>query len=358
MSLDEERLAELIVEVERGRVSDLKEALDRSNRRVDQLTHNKQALVDAVYQAVEDSVQLLDLKPVKPPEAQSPTPSDEVAVLMAGDWQLHKLTPDYDGDVCEARIELLADKLIRITDIQRSDHPVRQCNLWLLGDMVEGELIFPGQAHQISSGLFRQIAVDGPRILGNLIRRLLSTFERVHVTGVIGNHGAIGGRSRRESHPETNADRMVYHIVQQLFEAAGEDRVTWNLPYIKDERAWYAVDQIGNYSCLLFHGNQVRGHSTFPWYGFAKKVLGWKALASNPRFPMPEFDDAACGHWHTPTSMYLNGVTVRVNGTTESYNTYAEEQLAAMGEPSQHLMFVHPERGIVTAEYLIHLGEA
>jgi hypothetical protein len=49
--------------------------------------------------------------------------------------------------------------------------------------------------------------------------------------------------------------------------------------------------------------------------------------------------------------MTFNTVQMRISGSPESTNTYAVERLAAVGRPSQPLMFVHPEKGIVTAEY-------
>jgi hypothetical protein len=46
-----------------------------------------------------------------------------------------------------------------------------------------------------------------------------------------------------------------------------------------------------------------------------------------------------------------------VNGSTESDNTYAQEQLASSGRPSQWLYFVEPTRGRVTAEYCVYLDD-
>ena len=108
---------------------------------------------------------------------------------------------------------------------------------------------------------------------------------------------------------------------------------------------------------MLFHGDQIKGSSSFPWYGFHKKILGWNTLGNFPEFPMDSFNHAACGHWHVPTTMDFNGITVRVNGTFESYNTYAQMRLASMGMPRQRLLFVHPDHGWVTSEYHVQLME-
>jgi hypothetical protein len=308
-------------------------------------------LVDAVERAVASGLMTLTLPPIPPPRPQrSGAGAEEVAVAVLSDWQLAKTTATYDSEICEARVEMYAEKVMKLADVQRADHPVNELRVWLLGDLIESELIFPGQAHRIDSSLYRQITVDGPRILTTFLRRMAQHFERVRVVGIIGNHGAISGQSRRENSPETNGDRMLYRICQQIL--ANEPRISWDIPDGGDRRNWYAVDTVGSYSTLLFHGDQVRGgFGGFPFYGLAKKVWGWKSGA------IPEqFDDVFFGHFHQPTRITLNSVTARCSGSIESHNDWAMEELAAVGRPSQWLLFVKPDFG-VTAEYCVWLDD-
>jgi hypothetical protein len=279
---------------------------------------------------------------VPKPKFERGTKNEEVAVAVIADWQLAKITPDYNSQVCEERIYKFAEKIVQLTEIQRKDHPVKEIRVWALGDIIEGELIFPGQSFLVDGGLYRQITVDGPRIMKNFLNILLEHFEKVTFVGVIGNHGSIGGRARRDHDPETNGDRMLYRITQLMFEK--EKRIEFKIPDGRGERHWYAVDKIGNYKSLLCHGDQFGSLSTF--YSFQKKAYGWKIGAIDE-----EFDDIYLGHFHTPTKMTFNTVQVRISGSPESTNTYAAESLAAVGRPSQALMFIHPEKGIVTAEY-------
>ena len=83
-----------------------------------------------------------------------------------------------------------------------------------------------------------------------------------------------------------------------------------------------------------------------------EKIFGWKIGAIRE-----DFQDVMIGHWHTPTKMTFNTVQCRVAGSSESCNDYAAEKLGAVGRASQHLQFVHPEKGIVTAEYTVWLDE-
>lgn len=332
------------------RYEELRRKHDSTLRRLSQAKASKQELVDAVYRASSEAAAALKVKPVPAPALSKGTKATEVAVVVLSDWQLAKVTPSYNSRVCEERIERFANHVLKITEIQRADHPVKDCHIFGLGDLIEGELIFPGQHYLIDASLYRQVCVDGPRILGNFIRKMLANFEKVHFHGVIGNHGAIGGRERRNMNPESNGDRMLYRITQQLLDS--EPRITWDIPDGDSERNWYTVATIGNYSSLLIHGDQLRGYGGMPWYGLQKKVGGWRLGA------IPEnFKDVYFGHYHQPTRVTLSSVTARCAGSPESMNTYAMEQLAAVGYPSQPLMFVHPKKGIVTAEYTCWLDE-
>jgi hypothetical protein len=327
----------------------LRQSLQRTLRQLEAAKASKAELVEAVYRAATDCFAALDIKPVPPPKKRAEKDGgEEVAVSWFGDLQLGKVTPTYNSKVCEERIGLLADKVRRLTDIQRSDHPVREARVWMLGDIIEGLTVFPGQHWLVDSSLYRQIALDGPRILSNYLRSLLADFDKVHVTAVIGNHGRLGRRG--EYDPETNGDRMVYQITKQLLES--EKRLTWNIPDGMGERHWYAIDTIGNYASLLFHGDQFGGkfQGTLTRLGVQRKVGGWKAGA------IPEkFDDVAFGHWHQDYEDNVCGTTVRCNGSPESTNTFAQEALAAMSKPFQRLHFVHPNNGLVTAEYKVRL---
>lgn len=299
-------------------------------------------LVDAVYRAVKEDITSVKKKIIPRPKIDKRRGGEEVAVAILSDWQLSKVTPDYNSTVCEERIYKYAEKVINLTEIQRKDHPVREVRIWALGDIIEGELIFPGQSFLVDGGLYRQITVDGPRIMKNFINIMLEHFEKVTFVGVIGNHGSIGGRARRDHDPETNGDRMLYRITQLMFEK--EPRVSFIIPDGRGERHWYAVDKIGKYKALLCHGDQFGSLSSF--HTFQKKAYGWKIGAIEE-----DFDDVFIGHFHTPTKMTFNTVQLRIAGSPESVNTYAAEVLAAAGRPSQSLIFVHPEKGMVTAEY-------
>lgn len=317
----------------------------RLGRLADKYKNVHMEAASAVYKAAYEAFSSYDLPEIKRPKFSMSSNISETAVAVFGDWQLGKVTPDYNSEVAARRIEQYTEKLLEITEIQRAHHPVKNLHVWLLGDIVEGEEIFPGQSHLIDSGLYRQVGVNGPEILSKFLSTALENFEHVHVTGVIGNHGSVGGRNRKQYDPETNMDRLLYKILQLIF--SKEDRITFNIPDGRGERNWYAVDSIGNYSTLLIHGDQLPHPSSVA--GYYKRVFGWKDGA------IPEhFEDVFMGHYHQQFKITIGRTILRVSGSPESYNTYAQEYFNSMSRPCQHLMYVHPEQG-VTSEYSIWL---
>jgi len=343
-------VAQEIQKVDPIQVAELKNALNRALQRLDAEKDKTRDLIDAVYQGAKDAMASLTIPAVPKPAATSALEgTPETAIALLADWQLGKKTPTYSAEVCERRIAEYGDKVLRLAEIQRSHHPVRELRVYLLGDLVEGELIFPGQAHRIDLSLFRQVITDGPRILASFLRKMAHGFDKVHVVGVIGNHGRLGGRESRDYHPETNADAMMYEITRMV--VGGEPRITWAPNIIEGERRWYAVDRVGSKGFLLFHGDQVKGGALgFPWYGFGKKILGW-ATGGIPE----RFDYALSGHFHTPVRGLYGQITHWGSGSTESDNTYAQEFFSSTGRPSQWLLFCHPKHG-VTAEFEVHLS--
>ncbi len=305
-------------------------------------------LYEAALSAVSSSMSVLDLKTAKRPERDKRSRKGETAAVTLADWQLGKVTPTYNSEVCARSIATLADKVVSLTEIQRAAHPVRDIHVWLIGDLVENELIFPGQGHEIDSSFFEQALVNGPEILYPFLTTMLENFENVHIGWALGNHGRIGGRASKDMKPRNNADRFLYATVKMLFDHAKEKRIHW-LEDPAQYEGWYMVDKVQNTRFLLFHGDQIRGQMGIPFYGFARAVQGWASGAISE-----DFDHAVCGHFHQRAVLTYNQRQVFMCGSPESYNVYAQEQLKAMSKPSQNLLFVHPDHG-VTAEYAVWL---
>ena len=281
----------------------------------------------------------------------------EVAVVCVSDLQIGKVSTStispYDMNVCRERMRKYAELVVKETHIRRGSVNIDRVHIWLLGDLVEGEDIFPGQQWTIERGLWKQVLVAAD-IVVNFVTSMLGEFQYVHVCGVVGNHGRIGKRGQFS--PDTNSDRMVLDVVQMKLQQISVERLTFNFP--KDgDRGWACVDEIGNYSSLLVHGDQFGGAKGggFPLTGLKRAYAGWHACGSMEmygcQFDMLPFKDIAFGHYHHSNYSTLNnGCVARCAGSVESSNAFAMERCAAQTRPSQYMFFVCPIAGVATCE--------
>lgn len=313
----------------------LRDAKDRSAR-----------MVDAVHQGAMDAFTSLGkMQPVPaPPKDRRAKP--EVALWDLGDWQYGKSNATYGSAIARERVLRFCDKAQSITEIQRKDHPVRVCVIVYGGDMGEGvSFQFPTQPFEVDQTIFGQF-VDVSRLLVDVCRRALAIYDKVIVVGEWGNHGRIGGK--RDAVPRNdNLDRMAYHLARELLK--DEPRLTWPDAPEDIQRL-----EIGNYRALVFHGDEIGRNG----YASPTTLVSWLVRQQSGAYPW-KFLDGYVHHFHQAQSWALpgNGGRLFMNGSTETGNAYAAITMAASAIPSQRLHFVDPERGRVTAEYVIWLDQ-
>jgi hypothetical protein len=321
-------------------VIELRAANVRLQRQLRQANAKTEALVGAVHSAAREAAVIVGRPKATSVKSDKRKHSAEVALIHATDWQCGKRTATFNSEILASRMERLAAKVATLTEIQRADHPVKDCVLMLGGDMVEGVSIFPGQAFEVDSSLYTQI-FTAARIIEQLVVDMLGIFEKVHVVCEYGNHGRLGRKGDHQA--EDNADLFAYRTVS---ERLTDPRLTWQL-----SGDWRQHVTIGNYRALLIHGDEIKsfGGNT-PAFGILRKITAWSSGV------VDGFNDAYLGHFHTPMTLTTpSGGQIYVTGSPESDNVYAAEFVAAKGHPSQRLHFIDPDAGRVTASYLVWL---
>lgn len=342
MSL-EDSLNSLPEGIESNDVKELRAAMMRLQKQLLKARTKIDDLVEATHQAAYDAMLTYGPIPsVKEPPKDKRSKS-EVALWHMTDWQGAKLTPSYNTEIMRKRVMQFADKAVRITEIQRKDHAVKDCTIMFGGDMIEGLFNFPTQAHEIEVTLFEQYVIVS-RLCVDVVRFALSHYEKVTVVAEWGNHGRIG--SKRDGVPrKDNFDRMCYELARQLL--AGEKRLTW-----QDSPEDIQRVEIGNYRALLIHGDEVGRNGFASPTQIVQHANRWRSGAYSW-----DFRDVYIGHFHTHNEWAMaNGQgSVYQTGSTESDNRYAGVHMAASAIPSQRLHFVDPHKGRVTAAYKVWL---
>jgi hypothetical protein len=339
-----DRFDELPEGVESSDVVELRNALIRTQKQLQKTKQRTEELVEVTQTAAYDAMLSMGrIPPVRDVVPDKRKAKPEVALWHMTDWQGAKRTTTYNSEVMRERVLDFAVKAVRITEIQRADHPVKDVTIMFGGDMVEGLFNFPSQAFEIDSTLFEQY-VNVSRLCVDVVRYALSNYEKVTVVPEWGNHGRIG--SKRDNVPRSdNFDRMCYELARQLL--SGEKRLVWQECPEDIQRV-----QIGNYKALLIHGDEV-GRNGFASPGaIVQHANRWRSGA----YPW-DFRDVYIGHYHTHAEWAMaNGQgSVYQTGSTESDNRYAGVMLAASATPSQRLHFIDPDKGRVTAAYKIWL---
>lgn len=312
--------------------------LQRSNAR---LKTGEADLIEAVYRAARDAAVTVGKASPVPRPTRDRRKAPEVALLHLTDWQLGKSTSSYSTEIAISRVQTAVSKTIRLAEIQRADHPVRECHLMLGGDLVEGVSIFPGQPFEVDSTAFAQVFA-ATTLVESVILSLLEAFESVTVIDVGGNHGRIG---RKGDMPRAdNLDRIVCRIAREKL--AAQSRLSW-----EHNEKWYAIGEIGAYRALLVHGDQIKSFGgNVPAYGVMRKANAWATGVTEP------FTDMYLGHMHQEMTLTMaNGGRVYMTPSTESGSEYAREFMGAHGRPGQRLHFIDPDAGLVTAVYMLHL---
>lgn len=323
-------------------VRELREANARLQRQLTKAKAKTDDLIGAVYEAAKDAALITGTPAPVPRPGRDRRRSPEVALLHVTDWQMGKQTESYDTDTTIRRVRQVVEKVEKLTDIQRADHPVREIHVMLGGDLVENVSIFPGQPFEVDSSAFAQVFAAS-ELVEEMLLTLLDCFESVTVWEVAGNHGRIGRKG--DSPRQDNLDRIVGKIARDRL--AKQPRLTW-----RENERWYDLVEIGEYRAMLVHGDQVKSFGgNVPAYGVLRKANAWASGA------IPEdFHDLFLGHMHQPMALQMaGGGMVYMTPSTESGSAYAREFAAAHGRPGQRLHFIDPRRGRETATYLLWL---
>ncbi|CAK9074186.1 Terminase [Durusdinium trenchii] len=288
----------------------------------------------------------------EPVETDVPKMDDEtIALAHFTDLQCGKITRTYNSEIAHARSMEYAEKVAKAVFRRNAQRGVKKLHVYWGGDMVEGELIFPHQAHEIDQSVFDQACIKVPTIMTEMIAFWLQHFEEIEVFAIAGNHGRPASKNAG-SHPRTNWDRVTYECAKLMIEGMlARSNVDPSRVKINISDDFYIVDECLGHKNLLIHGDQIRGgFAGFPWYGMGKKMWGWIDSIEE------DWNHLYFGHFHQMVAGDLNGRRFYCGGTPESDNTFARAELAASGRPQQRLQLITSEQVVCDLPIYLNYG--
>lgn len=191
----------------------------------------------------------------------------------------------YDWNVFRDRLYTTALKTIRIVENQRYEHTISGINVFLLGDMLTGEL----HKDAVLTNMFSppMAAVQIGWVLAQTTNILSGYFDKVTCTGVVGNHGRLDEKPLTKKAAERSFDTAIYQIAALLNER--NPRITWGIP-----KGISTIANVGGHRCLLKHGDDVKG-GIHPFYPLVRDTA---READRRRGTNADFDWIFQGHLH------------------------------------------------------------
>lgn len=254
---------------------------------------------------------------------------EEEFVLLVSDLQAGHKTQTFNFKVLQERGRLLVDRLLKITAIHRASHPVKNINLFFLGDNIHNETIGRFLSlDELEDVVMSQIWEGAIPVLSNLIASCAKNFEKVKVFCVRGNHGDLG----KLAATSTNFDDVIYHFLRLQFQP------TKNVEF-HIAKNFYQVVKVKNTRFMLTHGDSIRMWMNIPSYGITQRLMRWQG-STEP------FDVLVLGHFHNFWVGDWNDKEFIVNGTFVTDDDWVRKNIGLSGSCAQVLLSVHERQGI------------
>ena len=256
---------------------------------------------------------------------------EEVQVLMISDLQIGHLTPSTSAKIIQNRAKRLTKGVIRIAEIHREAYPIKRLAVFLLGDIVQNDLI--GKLvglDELELVVMDQVFKIAVPILTEMLLTLAEHYEQIDVYTVDGNHGSLG----KYAAMKTNWDTVTYLAV------AGQLKNHPRIKFSIEQELFYQRVKIWKWEFLLVHGDQIPMHLTLPFYGLTTRGMRWQGSLPG------KFHYLCLGHFHVASFLDWNDFEIFINGCFVTDDQYVLKKLGLRNSTVQITFGVHPRRGV------------
>jgi len=314
----------------------------RAQEEVDKLAIKKQTIAELITEALQSAYVKVEKRKL-PPRPRISTKAELECITPISDVHCGKRVRlddvgglgQYDVEIFVRRLAKYQAHLQRLLAIEKGN--IKRLWVPLLGDLVDGTLIYRGQRNYLDPS-FRGVIDQVVYMEKALTQHLLFLSELVPevIVGVAGgNHARIGIRG--ESHWKDNFDFLVFDHLRRTLENA--KRIKFEEP-----RGNFIYWEICGWSFYGEHGDKIRSWGGIPFYGVNRTIQRIHELVENV---VSYFLTA---HHHERASFGR----ARMNGNWIGADDFSAYELKKGGCPSQEYYEVHPEYGI-SVERTIYL---
>jgi len=262
-----------------------------------------------------------------------PNISQATVIAMASDWHVDEIVKPstvqgknkYDPDIATKRAAKFWQKLVQLTDRNRSDTTIENLVLILGGDFISGniheELLANTSMRPMEAIMFAQDLIDaGLRFLNEH-----GNFNQIVIICKMGNHSRITRKMTFATRNGNSLEFAMYHNLAKRF-----PEFKW---VIEDSYLTYYT--VYDYVLRVHHGEQIRYLSGVGGLAVPMKRAYYQW---NMTF---KADINFMGHYHS----YIPGYDT-VNGSLIGYNAFAEAFKFEHQPPIQAYMLLDSRRGV------------
>lgn len=273
-----------------------------------------------------------DYKPPKPETWAPKKKFDETEVMILSDLHFGKKVEiegkvQFDKTIATDRFKAITSGMRHLNDSYITpNHSIDELVVVLLGDIVDGELIYQGQAYNQDMPLLDQTVYAATLIKKELINPAAKLFNRVRVVSVSGNHGEVrNDRGEHVMHPKTNFDSLAALMLQMG--CADLPNVTFDI------------------ATTTLHTAMIRRWKFFMAHKLPNPSGSPGRSKYGGYFERFRYDAVLRAHFHVPELAYYNTKPVIMNGSLPGTDDYALE-LSFNTVPTQVLFTVSDKRPV------------
>lgn len=295
---------------------------------------------DIIVDILQDIVPKIKFTPQKLKKQEIKNNKEEV-VLNLNDVHIGR----YSVEMLKKKADILTSSILEIVKIQRAGADINKLVINMVGDIVDGDGIFPNQPYEQKFYLMEQMFEVGLPVISGMINELSNHFESVEINCVYGNHGRVS----KFTDPELNFDLIFYNILKLATQ--NNKRLKWNI-----SKKWYMIVKISKFGFLLTHGHFIKTWLNIPFYGIKEKGMRWQGSLTKQETVMINkewvkvqkeyWDYIVMGHFHTSLYFRWNNWRCILGGTWLNRDDFAESVLGLDSATEQTLYAVHEKRGI------------
>jgi len=280
------------------------------------------------------SISKCSFAPAKIPKKEKKTRNQEFHALNSDTHCGELVDPDwvqgvaeYNSELFVSRMNLWAEKICLFRDQDKASLGLNKLCLYMLGDHMDGELIYKGQAYNIDLITMEQFMLAFTTYV-DIILFLASVFPEVEIFCVMGNHGRLGKKG--EAHQKSNFDYLLYKMLNYTLKKQANVKI-----YVSSCPTM--LIRHGNFNFALNHNDDTRGWNGIPYYG-----LDRKSRRLNNLYNMI-IDYMLGGHFHTSATLHDN---ILLNGSMAGGSDLSINKMKTAELPSQKIFYFDQKHGI------------